>query len=73
LLFQKLKNQKRKNVLNRKGFKNTMTKPKKRGLYANINARKRKGISRPKSKSTISKEAYANMKAGFPKKKKKKK
>jgi hypothetical protein len=42
----------------------------KRGLYANINARKRKGISRPKSKSTISKKAYANMKAGFPKKKK---
>jgi len=35
-------------------------------------SRKRKGISRPKSKSTISKEAYANMKAGFPKKKKKK-
>ncbi len=49
-----------------------MTKPKKRGLYANINARKRKGISRPKSKSTISKEAYANMKAGFPKKRKEK-
>ena len=44
----------------------------KRGLYANINARKRKGISRPKSKSTISKKAYANMKAGFPKKKGKK-
>jgi hypothetical protein len=42
----------------------------KRGLYANINARKRKGISRPKSKSTISKKAYANMKAGFPKKEK---
>ncbi len=41
------------------------------GLYANINARKRKGISRPKSKSTISPKAYANMKAGFPKKKKK--
>ena len=48
-----------------------MTKPKKRGLYANINARKRKGISRPKSKSTISAKAYKNMKAGFPKKKKK--
>jgi len=46
-----------------------MSKP---GLYANINKRKRKGISRPKSKSTNSKEAYANMKAGFPKKKKKK-
>lgn len=40
----------------------------KRGLYANINARKRKGISRPKSKSTITAKAYANMKAGFPKK-----
>ena len=44
----------------------------KRGLYANINRRKRLGISRPKSKSTISAKGYANMKAGFPKKKKKK-
>ena len=43
---------------------------KKRGLYDNINRRKEKGISRPKSKSTISDKAYANMKAGFPKKKK---
>ena len=42
------------------------------GLYANINARKKKGISRDKSKSTISTKAYANMKAGFPKGKKKK-
>ena len=41
-----------------------------RGLYANINARKKTGTSRPKSRSTISKKAYANMKAGFPKKKK---
>jgi len=40
------------------------------GLYANLNARKAAGTSRPKSKSTISKAAYANMKAGFPKKKK---
>ena len=40
------------------------------GLYANINARKKKGISRSKSKSTITPEAYANMKAGFPKRKK---
>ena len=40
------------------------------GLYANINARKQKGISRPKSKSTITPKAYANMKAGFPKGKK---
>ena len=43
---------------------------KKKGLYANINARKRKGTSRSKSKSTISAKAYRNMKAGFPKKKK---
>lgn len=39
------------------------------GLYANMNARKKKGISRSKAKSTITPEAYANMKAGFPKKK----
>jgi len=44
---------------------------KKKGLYANINARKKAGTSRPKSKSTISSKAYANMKAGFKKKKKK--
>ena len=43
----------------------------KTGLYANINARKKKGISRPKSKSTITPKAFKNMKAGFPKKKKK--
>ena len=29
----------------------------KRGLYANINRRKKLGISRPKSKSTITKKA----------------
>ena len=39
-----------------------------RGLYANINARKRAGTSRPKSKTTISAKAYAKMKAGFTKK-----
>jgi hypothetical protein len=42
----------------------------KQGLWANINRRKKLGISRPKSKSTISPKAYANMKAGFPKRKK---
>tara|TARA_B100001248_G_C27373544_1_gene452954 strand:- start:514 stop:660 length:147 start_codon:yes stop_codon:yes gene_type:complete len=41
----------------------------KQGLYANINKRKRAGTSRPKSKSTITPKAYANMKKGFPKKK----
>ncbi len=40
-------------------------------LYANMNARKKAGTSRPKSKSTVSSKAYANMKAGFSKKKKK--
>jgi len=37
----------------------------KRGLYANINARKKKGISRSKKNSTISKKAYSNMRSGF--------
>ena len=40
-------------------------------LYENMNRRKKAGTSRSKSKSTISDKAYANMKAGFPKKKKK--
>jgi len=44
----------------------------KKGLYANINARKKAGTSRTKKKSTISTKAYKNMQAGFPKKKKKK-
>jgi hypothetical protein len=38
-------------------------------LYENINRRKRLGISRPKSKSTISAKNYKNMKEGFPNKK----
>ncbi len=45
----------------------------KRGLYANIKRRKKLGISRSKKNSTITAKAYKNMKAGFPKKKKKKK
>ena len=40
-------------------------------LYENMNRKKAKGTSNPPSKSTISDKAYANMKAGFPKKKKK--
>lgn len=42
-------------------------------LYENINKRKKLGISRPKSKSTVSKKAYSDMKKGFPKSKSKKK
>jgi hypothetical protein len=41
-------------------------------LYDNINKRKKAGTSRPKSKSTITPKAYANMQAGFPKKNRKK-
>jgi hypothetical protein len=41
----------------------------KKGLYHNINKRKKAGTSRSKKNSTISPKAYANMKAGFPKKK----
>lgn len=41
------------------------------GLYAYINKRKKAGTSRSKKKSTITPKAYANMKAGFPKRKKK--
>ena len=40
---------------------------KKQGLYENINRRKRLGISRSKSKSTVSAKSYKNMKAGFTK------
>ena len=41
-------------------------------LYANMNKRKAAGTSRTKKKSTVSNSSYANMKAGFPKKKKNK-
>jgi|TARA_B100001250_G_C19433580_1_gene628578 hypothetical protein len=49
-----------------KNKKEKMNRP---GLYANINKRKAKGISRPKSKSTITPKSYAAMKKGFKKKK----
>ena len=42
----------------------------KKGLYYNMNKRKKAGTSRSKKNSTISPKAYANMKKGFPKKKK---
>jgi hypothetical protein len=40
-------------------------------LVKNINKRKKKGISRSKKNTTISKKAYANMKSGWKKGKKK--
>jgi hypothetical protein len=39
------------------------------GLYDHMNARKKSNTSRSKADSTVSPKAYANMKAGFPKKK----
>ena len=42
-------------------------------LYENINKRKKAGTSRSVKNSTISSKAFAAMKAGFPKKKTKKK
>jgi|TARA_Y100000385_G_C12995777_1_gene594848 hypothetical protein len=42
-------------------------------LVKNMNARKKAGTSRSKKKSTVSPKAYADMKAGWPKKKKAKK
>jgi hypothetical protein len=44
---------------NKNGVKNS--------LVNNINARKKKGTSRPKKKSTVSKKAYADMKKGWKK------
>jgi hypothetical protein len=39
----------------------------KKGLYYYINKKKKAGTSKSKSKSTISKSAYDNMKSGFKK------
>lgn len=45
----------------------------KNSLVNNINRRKKKGTSRAKSRSTISREAYDQMNQGWPKRAKKKK
>jgi len=53
----------------KKGYHKTKSgKMARKGLYYNINKRKKAGTSRSKKKSTISKKAYANMKRGFKKK-----
>ena len=52
----------------KKGYHKTKSgKIAKKGLYYNINKKKRAGTSRSKSKSTISVKAYKNMKSGFKK------
>lgn len=45
----------------------------KNSLVNNINKRKKAGKSRPKSRSTVSKKSYSQMKKGWGKKKAKKK
>jgi hypothetical protein len=52
----------------KKGYHKTKSgKTAKKGLYYNINKRKKAGTSRTKKKSTISSKAYKNMKSGFKK------
>ncbi len=49
-----------------------MASKRKNSLVENINRRKRAGKSRPKSRSTVSKESYEQMEQGWPKSGKKK-
>ena len=50
----------------KKGYHKTKSgKRARKGLYYNINKRKKAGTSRSKKKSTISKKSYAKMKRGF--------
>jgi len=52
----------------KKGYHKTKSgKIAKKGLYYNINKKKKSGTSNTKSKSTISAKAYKNMKSGFKK------
>ena len=57
----------------KKGYHKTKSgKVAKKGLYYNINKKKASGTSKSKAKGTISNKAYANIKAGFPKRKNRK-
>ncbi|MGQ2984682.1 hypothetical protein [Flavobacterium sp.] len=58
----KKKAKKRSAKKNKLGVKNS--------LVNNINARKRKGISRPKSKKTVARSSYKKLKSNWGKKKK---
>ena len=52
----------------KKGYHKTKSgKMARKGLYYNINKKKRAGTSKSKAKSTISAKAYKNMKSGFKK------
>jgi hypothetical protein len=50
-----------------RGSRKKKSSKKQNSLVANINRRKRAGKSRPKSRSTISKDAYRDMQQGWPK------
>nr|BAR39349.1 hypothetical protein [uncultured Mediterranean phage uvMED] len=53
----------------KKGYHKTKSgKIAKKGLYYNINKKKKAGTSKSKKNSTISAKAYKNMKSGFRKK-----
>ena len=50
----------------KKGYHKTKSgKVARKGLYYNINKRKKSGTSRSKKKSTISSKAYRKMRKGF--------
>ena len=52
----------------KKGYHKTKSgKTAKKGLYYNINKRKKSGTSRSKSKSTISSKSYKSKLSGFKK------
>ena len=52
----------------KKGYHKTKSgKTARKGLYYNINKRKKAGTSRSKKKSTVTKKAYKNMLSGFKK------
>lgn len=52
----------------KKGYHKTKSgKTARKGLYYNINKRKKAGTSRSKKNSTISRKSYSNMKRGFKK------
>ena len=52
----------------KKGYHKTKSgKTARKGLYYNINKRKKAGTSRSKKKSTITKKAYKSMLSGFKK------
>lgn len=56
--------------MEKKGKSLKALKAQKNSLYRNINIKKKTGKSKPKSKSTVSAQSWASMKAGFPKSKK---